>query len=165
MSPSAYDEALTAICAVLTTTERAAIVASAGPRYRGAEAADILDLAWEHDSHLDIREPFMETNPDLAGRAAASVALLAVIRLGQTPTRDRVIVLMHRAGMAPRLGPADISALAGEVTGLARRTRATAAVADDLDAAELSTALADLADAMDEHAQVLVELAAATEGD
>lgn len=158
-----YDKALSAICAVLTPPERVAIVASAGRGYAGAEPADVLDALWQRDAYLAIREPFYDANPDLTGQPAASVALLAVISLGQRPARDRVIALIHRAGLADRIRRGDVTALAGEIGELAERTADMSSVATDLGSPSLADALLALAVQLQRCEDSLSGLAAATE--
>jgi hypothetical protein len=164
MSSSPYDEALASICAALTEAERDSLTrrfSAVNLRYRGAEPADILDALWEHDACLDIRAEFFDANPDL-GDPAATLALLAVVTLGdRAPARDKVVSLMHRAGLA-RLGPADVFHLASEVAGLSVRTVGMAADAADLGSAELTDALGHLGERLASHAQVLTRLAGTT---
>jgi hypothetical protein len=159
MPATDFDKALTGITAALTVAERQAIVASAGPRMNGANADDLLYMLWQHDAHLDIREPFFEANPDLAGQPAASVALLAVIRLRLRPTRSLVTALMHRAGLLPAVGFRDVAALAAEVADLGTHTRSLSGVAADLGSPDLAAALTELDGDLRAHAARLVRLA------
>jgi hypothetical protein len=159
MPATDYDKALTAITDALTPAEADAIVASAGPRFAGAHAADILDMCWQQDAHLDIREPFWLANPDMVAVPAASLALLAVIRLRLRPTRSLVTGLMHRAGLAGPLRSPDVAALAAEVAELGTHTRSLSVVAADLGSPELAEALAHLDGDLRAQAARLVRLA------
>jgi len=92
---------LLAVVAALTQRQRDEIVerfTRPNPAWRGAEAADILDLLADSDSDLGQIEPFFEANPGLAV-PGAEVASRALIWSGMHLSAGNMASLLASAGL------------------------------------------------------------------
>jgi hypothetical protein len=106
---TATTDPLMAVVAALTEEQRAEIVARfvrANGHWDGAEAADILDALTNHDSDLDVLEPFFEKHGDKFGADGVAEAARALIWSGpqSLPRAARITVeglrdLLTRAGL------------------------------------------------------------------
>lgn len=102
-------EALMAIARVLTEEEKQAILdrwAPAGSRLHGAQVADLLDMAEQHDTHVAVTDEFTGEHrgrlPDVPGLVyAVLVPVMADLPL----TVASVIKLLLRAGLMPEREP------------------------------------------------------------
>jgi hypothetical protein len=112
---------LLAVTGALTPADQTAIEldwARVNPHHAGAKTADILDMLYQHDAHLDQLEPFADANTDLLDVPGAAHAALALIRLNRPLTRTAVVILLARAGLCPDLGRADAEDLAAQLTAM-----------------------------------------------
>lgn len=96
--------ALMAVACALTGEEQAqftSYVSARWPRLRGAQVADVLDMAVDYDMFLDRTEPFYEKFHDQLPDAgyAISFAVRALAILDRPLTPGSVISLLQRAGV------------------------------------------------------------------
>jgi hypothetical protein len=99
-------EALMAVARALAGDEEQAILhrwAPEGSRLRGAQVADLLDMAEQHDTHVEVTDEFDSEHggelPDVPGLIYAEIALI----MASVPlTVTNVIKLLLRAGLMPR---------------------------------------------------------------
>ena len=88
---------VSAIAAALTEAQRAEIIrrfTGLNGHYRGAEAADILEMLYDSDSDLGETEPFFAAHPDLLFEPGAGVAARALIWSGQLLTEGNLRALL-----------------------------------------------------------------------
>jgi hypothetical protein len=88
-----------AIADALSDTDRAELLAVAGPAFQGAAAADFLAEAHNADAFLTARESFFDEHGDaVPDHWLVSYAVLALAALGRPLTAPAVMALAIRAG-------------------------------------------------------------------